>query len=143
MMEKIVKASLRLRVPAGKANPSPPVGPVLGQQGLNIMEFCKDFNARTKGLKDGTIVPVKLTVYTDKTFTFVARSPATSELLKKAAGVKDGAKTPGTQKVGEISQQDLEEIAKTKQIDIPDVPLESVIKSVLGTAKSMGIGLKS
>lgn len=139
-MAKKVQAQVKLQVPAGKATPAPPVGTVLGPHGLNLMEFCKAFNARTSGKElEGMVVPVVLTIYTDRSFTFITRTPPTPDLLKKAAGVAKGSPTPNKEKVGKISLRQLEEIARTKSPDLNAASLEAAIASVRGTARSMGI----
>jgi len=137
-MAKKVQAMVKLQITAGKANPSPPVGPALGQHGVNIMEFCKQFNARTQK-EEGSIIPVVITVYKDRTFTFVTRTPPASDLLKKAAGIIKGSGTPHKDKVGVISQAKLREIAKLKMTDLNAADLEGAIKIIEGTARSMGV----
>ena len=137
-MAKEVTAIVKLQIPAGKANPAPPVGPALGQHGVNIMEFCKAFNAKTQG-QEGTIFPALITIYSDRTFTFVIKSPPASELLKKAAGVIKGSKTPHKDKVGKVTQTQVREIAKTKMADLNAIDLEGAARIVAGTARSMGI----
>jgi len=137
-MAKEVSAQIKLQIPAGKANPAPPVGPSLGQHGVNIMEFCKQFNARTQK-EEGSIIPVVITVYKDRTFTFVTRTPPASDLLKKAAGIIKGSGTPHKDKVGAISQAKLREIAKLKLTDLNAADLEGAIKIIEGTARSMGV----
>lgn len=137
-MAKKVIAQIRLQIPAGQANPSPPVGPALGQHGVNIMEFCKAFNEKTKGMGD-TIVPVVITVYQDRSFTFITKTPPTSFLLKKAAGIELGAHSPKREIVGRVTRKQIEEIAKTKLPDLNTDDLEAAMRIVEGTAKSMGI----
>ena len=137
-MAKELKSLVKLQIPAGKANPAPPVGPALGQHGVNIMEFCKQFNARTQK-DEGSIIPVVITVYKDRTFTFVTRTPPASDLLKKAAGIIKGSGAPHKDKVGVISKAKVREIAKQKMPDLNAASIESAIKSVKGTARSMGI----
>jgi len=137
-MAKEVSAQIKLQIPAGKANPAPPVGPSLGQHGVNIMEFCKQFNARTQK-EEGSIIPVVITVYKDRTFTFVTRTPPASDLLKKAAGIIKGSGTPHKDKVGTISQAKLREIAKLKMTDLNAADLEGAVKIIEGTARSMGV----
>jgi large subunit ribosomal protein L11 len=136
-MKKVV-GQIKLQVPAGKATPSPPVGPALGQHGVNIMEFCKQFNARTQG-QDGMIIPCLITVYADRSFSFITKTPPASILLLKAAGVEKGSSTPNKQKVGKVTKKKVEEIAKTKLPDLNCFTLEAAIKTVSGTARSMGI----
>lgn len=136
-MKKVV-AQIKLQVPAGKANPSPPIGPALGQHGVNIMEFCKTFNARTAS-EEGMIIPVVITVYQDKSFTFITKTPPASVLLKKAAKVAKGANDPKRNKVGKVSRQQVEEIAKQKMGDLNAYTVEAAYRIVEGTARSMGI----
>lgn len=140
-MAKKVVGVIKLQIPAGKANPAPPVGPALGQYGLNIMEFCKTYNERTKN-KEGTVIPVEITVYEDRTFTFVCKTPPTSVLLKEAAGLEKGSGVPNREKVGKISREKLKEIAKIKMPDLRANSLESACSMVEGTAKSMGIEIE-
>jgi large subunit ribosomal protein L11 len=135
---KKVSGLIKLAIPAGAANPAPPVGPALGQHGVNIMEFCKAYNAATESLR-GDVIPVEITVYEDRSFTFVLKTPPAAELLKKAAGIKKGSGTPHTQKVGKISMDQAREIAERKQPDLNANDLESGAKIVAGTARSMGI----
>jgi large subunit ribosomal protein L11 len=130
---------IKLQVPAGAANPSPPVGPALGQHGLNIMEFCKAFNAQTQALEQGLPVPVVLTVYSDKSFTFTMKTTPASYLIKKAAGAGKGSGTPNTEKVGKLNRGQLEEIAKIKQPDLSAADLDAAVRTIAGTARSMGI----
>ncbi|MCG3113495.1 MAG: 50S ribosomal protein L11 [Candidatus Manganitrophus sp.] len=137
-MAKEVTAMVKLQIPAGKANPAPPVGPALGQHGVNIMEFCKAFNAKTQG-QEGTIIPALISIYSDRTFTFVLKSPPAAELLKKAAGIIKGSAVPQKDKVGKVTRAQVEEIAKTKMQDLNAVDLEGARKIVEGTARSMGI----
>jgi len=141
-MAKEIKALVKLQIPAGKANPAPPVGPALGQHGVNIMEFCKAFNAKTKGL-EGSIVPALISIYTDRTFTFVTKSSPASDLLKKAAGIIKGSGVPHKEKVGKVTRVQVEEIAKTKMEDINAVDLEGACRIIAGTARSMGIEVES
>ena len=138
-MAKKVQAYIKLQVPAGQANPSPPVGPALGQHGVNIMEFCTAFNAQTQGLDLGSPVPVVITVYSDRSFTFEMKTPPASFLLKKAAGVTSGSGEPNTKKVGVVTRAQLEEIAKIKTPDLTAAGLEASIKTIAGSARSMGI----
>ncbi len=135
---KKVLATIKLQIPAGKANPAPPVGPALGQHGVNIMEFCKAFNAKTQG-QEGMIVPVLITVYADRSFTFVTKTPPASILLKKAAGIEKGSSVPNKDKVGKVTRKQIEEIAKTKMPDLNVKSLEAAIRTIEGTARSMGI----
>jgi len=137
-MAKKVIAQIKLQLPAGQANPSPPVGPALGQHGVNIMEFVKSYNARTQG-QEGLIIPVLITVYADRSFTFVTKTPPASVLLKKAAQLASGSKEPGRQKVGQVTMQQVEEIARQKLPDLNTVDLEAAKKTIMGTARSMGI----
>ena len=138
-MAKKVSAYIKLQVPAGQANPSPPVGPALGQHGVNIMEFCKGFNAQTQSLEPGAPVPVVITVYADRSFSFEMKTPPASYLLKKAAGLKSGSGTPNTQKVGSVSRDQLEEIVKGKDPDLTAAELEAALRTIAGSARSMGI----
>ena len=138
-MAKKVQAYIKLQVPAGQANPSPPVGPALGQHGVNIMEFCKGFNAQTQNIDPGSPVPVVITVYSDRSFTFEMKTPPASFLLKKAAGVKSGSGEPNTKKVGVVTRAQLEEIAKIKTPDLTASGLEASVKTIAGSARSMGI----
>ncbi|MBA2655366.1 MAG: 50S ribosomal protein L11 [Tatlockia sp.] len=138
-MAKKVEAYIKLQIPAGKANPSPPVGPALGQRGVNIMEFCKAFNAATQNLEAGLATPVVITVYSDRSFTFITKTPPASVLLKKAAGIQSGSGTPNTKKVAKLTLAQLEEIAKTKEPDLTAGSLAAAVRSIAGTARSMGI----
>jgi large subunit ribosomal protein L11 len=138
-MAKKIDAYIKLQVAAGQANPSPPVGPALGQRGLNIMEFCKAFNARTKDLEPGTPIPVVITAFSDKSFTFITKTPPASVLLKKAAGIQSGSKTPHTDKVGKVTRKQLEEIARIKMADLNANDLDAAVKIIAGSARSMGI----
>lgn len=137
-MAKEVASQIKLQIPAGKANPAPPVGPALGQHGVNIMEFCKQFNARTQK-EEGSIIPVVITVYKDRTFTFITRTPPASDLLKKAAGIIKGSGVPHKDKVGKISKVQLREIASKKMADLNAADLEGAMHIIEGTARSMGI----
>lgn len=141
-MAKKVQAYIKLQVPAGKANPSPPVGPALGQHGVNIMEFCKAFNAQTQNLEPGLPTPVVITVYSDRSFTFVTKTPPAPILLKKAAGIQSGSGKPNTSKVGKVTREQLEEIAKTKAPDMNAATLEAAVRSIAGTARSMGLDVE-
>ena len=138
-MAKKVQAYIKLQVPAGQANPSPPVGPALGQHGVNIMEFCKGFNAQTQNIDPGSPVPVVITVYADRSFTFEMKTPPASFLLKKAAGVASGSGEPNTKKVGVVTRAQLEEIAKIKTPGLTAAGLEASVKTIAGSARSMGI----
>lgn len=138
-MAKKIEAYIKLQVPAGQANPSPPVGPALGQHGLNIMEFCKAFNAETQGMEHGLPIPVVITVYSDKSFTFIRKTPPASFLLRKAAGVEKGSSTPHNNKVGKVTRAQLEEIAKAKMVDLNAYDIDAAVKIVAGSARSMGI----
>ncbi len=137
-MAKEVVARVKLQVPAGQANPSPPVGPALGQHGVNIMEFCKSFNAQTQG-QEGIIIPVVITVYSDRSFTFIMKSPPASMLLKQAAGLAKGSSDPGREKVGKVSREQVRTIAQQKLPDLNVLDLESAERVIQGTARSMGI----
>ena len=139
-MAKEIEAYIKLQVKAGQANPSPPVGPALGQHGVNIMEFCKSFNAQTQGLEPGLPTPVVITVYSDRSFTFVTKTPPASILLQKAAGIPKGSSVPNRDKVGKVTRAQLEEIAKTKQPDLTAADLDAAVRTIAGTARSMGIG---
>lgn len=138
-MAKKIQAYVKLQVPAGKANPSPPVGPALGQHGVNIMEFCKAFNAQTQGMEAGLPIPVVITVYSDRSFTFVTKTPPASVLLLKALGLEKGSSTPNTNKVGKATRAQLEQIAKTKEPDLTAAGLDAAVRTIAGTARSMGI----
>jgi large subunit ribosomal protein L11 len=137
-MAKKVTGQIKLQIPAGKATPAPPVGPALGQHGLNIMEFCKAFNDRTKAM-EGSVIPVVITIYADRTLTFVTKTPPAAEMLKKAAGIIKGSGEPNKNKVGKVTQKQVEEIARTKLPDLNANSLDGAIKIVSGTARSMGI----
>ncbi|CAA6801619.1 MAG: LSU ribosomal protein L11p (L12e) [uncultured Thiotrichaceae bacterium] len=138
-MAKKVDAYIKLQVPANQANPSPPVGPALGQHGVNIMEFCKAFNAKTQGMEQGMPVPVVITVYSDKSFTFVTKTPPAAVLLKKAAGIQKGSGVPNKDKVGKVNREQLEEIAKTKEPDLTAADMDAAVRTIAGSARSMGI----
>ena len=138
-MAKKIEAYIKLQVPAGQANPSPPVGPALGQHGLNIMEFCKAFNAETQGMEQGMPVPVIITVFSDKTFSFIKKTPPASILLKKAAGIKSGSGRPHLDKVGKVSRAQLEEIATIKMADLSANDMDNAVRIIAGSARSMGI----
>jgi len=141
-MAKKVQGYIKLQVPAGAANPSPPIGPALGQQGVNIMEFCKQFNAQTQKVEKGLPIPVVITVYTDRSFTFVMKTPPASVLIRKAIGIEKGSGTPNTAKVGKISRKQLEEIAKAKQPDLTAADLEAAVRTIAGSARSMGVDVE-
>lgn len=138
-MAKQIDSYLKMQVPAGQANPAPPVGPALGQAGLNIMEFCKAFNAQTQGVEPGVPVPTVITIYADRSFTFVTKSPPASYLIKRAANIEKGSGTPNTEKVGKVSRAQLEEIAKTKDAELTAADMDAAVKTLAGTARSAGI----
>jgi len=138
-LAKTIVGYIKLQVPAGKANPSPPVGPALGQRGLNIMEFCKAFNAQTQKVEPGLPLPVVITAFADKSFSFIIKTPPTTVLIKKAAGIESGSPRPHTDKVGKITRAQAEEIARTKMPDLTAADLEAAVRSVAGSARSMGI----
>ncbi|MDR5737286.1 MULTISPECIES: 50S ribosomal protein L11 [Caballeronia] len=138
-MAKKIIGFIKLQIPAGKANPSPPVGPALGQRGLNIMEFCKAFNAQTQGMEPGLPVPVVITAFADKSFTFIMKTPPATVLIKKAAAVQKGSAKPHTDKVGNITRAQAEEIAKTKMPDLTAADLDAAVRTIAGSARSMGI----
>jgi large subunit ribosomal protein L11 len=140
-MAKKITSYIKLQIPAGQATPAPPVGPALGQQGVNIMEFCKTFNARTQG-QQGLIIPVVITVFSDRSFTFVTKTPPAAVLLLRAAGIQKGSGVPNKDKVGNVTRKQVEEIAKTKMPDLNAASLEAAIKTVEGTARSMGIEIQ-
>lgn len=141
-MAKKVNAYVKLQVPAGKANPSPPVGPALGQHGVNIMEFCKTFNAQTQQMEQGLPIPVVITVYSDRSFTFVMKTPPAAVLLKKAVGLEKGSSNPNTNKVGTVTRSQLEEIARTKEPDLTAADLEAAVRTIAGSALSMGLNVE-
>ena len=138
-MAKKIDAYIKLQVPAGQANPSPPVGPALGQHGLNIMDFCKAFNAKTQDIEGGLPVPVVITVYSDKSFSFETKSPPAAVLLRKAAGVAKGSGVPHREKVGKVNREQLEEIVKSKDGDLTGADMNAAVRTIAGTARSMGI----
>ena len=138
-MAKKIAGFIKLQVPAGKANPSPPIGPALGQRGLNIMEFCKAFNAQTQSFEPGMPIPVVFTAYEDKSFTFAMKTPPATFLIKKAAGIEKGSQRPNTEKVGSITRAQAEEIATMKKPDLTAADMEAAVKTIAGSAKSMGI----
>lgn len=141
-MAKKIEGYIKLQVKAGEANPSPPVGPALGQRGLNIMEFCKSFNAKTQHLEKGMPMPVVITVYSDRSFTFVIKTPPASVLLKKAAGIQAGSGKPNTEKVGKVTRSQLEEIAKLKMPDLTASNLNQAVRTIAGSARSMGLNVE-
>jgi len=141
-MAKKIDGYIKLQVPAGKANPSPPIGPALGQKGVNIMAFCKEFNAATSSMEPGLPVPVEITVYNDKSFTFIMKSPPAAFLIRKAAGAAKGSGVPNKTKVGKVNRAQLEEIANTKNADLTAADLESAVRTLAGTARSMGIDVE-
>jgi len=141
-MAKKVQAYVKLQIPAAKANPSPPVGPALGQQGVNIMEFCKQFNAATQKMEPGMPIPVIITVYSDRSFTFITKTPPATVLIKKAIGLESGSPTPNSKKVGKISRKQLEEIAKIKWPDINAGSMDAAVKTIAGSARSMGVDVE-
>ena len=141
-MAKKVNGYVKLQVPAGQANPSPPIGPALGQQGVNIMEFCKQFNAQTQQLEKGLPIPVVITVYSDRSFTFIMKTPPASVLIRKSIGIEKGSGTPNTAKVGKISRKQLEDIAKTKTPDLTAADLDAAVRTIAGSARSMGVDVE-
>ena len=138
-MAKKVAAYIKLQVPAGQANPSPPVGPALGQHGVNIMEFCKAFNAKTQSMENGMPIPVIITVYSDRSFTFITKTPPAAVLLRKAAGIPKGSGEPNINKVGKVNRSQLEEIARTKEPDLTAADMDAAVRTIAGSARSMGI----
>lgn len=141
-MAKKITAYIKLQVKAGEANPSPPIGPALGQRGVNIMEFCKAFNAKTQDVEKGLPLPVVITVYSDRSFTFITKTPPASILLKKAVGIKSGSSNPNTKKVGTVTREQLEDIAKLKMEDLTAANLETAVKTIAGSARSMGLNVE-
>ncbi len=141
-MAKKVLAYIKLQVPAGQANPSPPVGPALGQHGVNIMEFCKAFNSKTQSMENGMPIPVIITVYADRSFTFITKTPPAAVLLRKAAGIPKGSGEPNTNKVGTVTREQLEEIAKTKEPDLTAADMDAAVRTIAGSARSMGLKVK-
>ena len=141
-MAKKVAAYIKLQVPAGAANPSPPVGPALGQHGVNIMEFCKAFNAKTQSMENGMPIPVIITVYADRSFTFITKTPPAAVLLRKAAGIAKGSGEPNTNKVGTVTREQLEEIAKAKEPDLTAADMDAAVRTIAGSARSMGLNVK-
>ena len=138
-MAKKIVGFVKLQVPAGKANPSPPIGPALGQRGLNIMEFCKAFNAQTQGVEPGLPIPVVITAFADKSFTFIMKTPPASVLIKKAVKIDKGSSKPHTEKVGKLSREQVEEIAKLKMKDLTAADLDAAVRTIAGSARSMGV----
>lgn len=138
-MAKKIEAYIKLQVAAGQANPSPPVGPALGQHGVNIMEFCKAFNAQTQSMEQGMPIPVVITVYNDRSFTFITKTPPASILLKKAAGIQKGSAVPNRDKVGKVNRKQLEEIASTKMPDLTAADMDAAVRTIAGSARAMGI----
>ena len=141
-MAKKITGYIKLQVPAGAANPSPPIGPALGQRGLAIMEFCKQFNAQTQKIEKGLPIPVVITVYTDRSFTFIMKTPPAAVLIRKAIGIEKGSGTPNTAKVGKISRKQLEEVAKMKLPDLTAADLEAAVRTIAGSARSMGVDVE-
>ncbi len=141
-MAKKIVGYIKLQVPAGKANPSPPIGPALGQRGLNIMEFCKAFNAKTQGMEPGLPIPVVITAFADKSFTFIMKTPPATILIKKAASLQKGSARPNTSRVGALTRAQAEEIAKTKQPDLTAADLDAAVRTIAGTARSMGVDVE-
>ena len=141
-MAKKVAAYIKLQVPAGAANPSPPVGPALGQHGVNIMEFCKAFNAKTQSMENGMPIPVVITVYADRSFSFITKTPPAAVLLRKAAGIPKGSGEPNTKKVGKVTRAQLEEIAKAKEPDLTAADLDAAVRTIAGSARSMGLNVE-
>jgi large subunit ribosomal protein L11 len=141
-MAKKVQGYIKLQVPAGSANPSPPIGPALGQQGVNIMEFCKQFNAQTQKLEKGLPIPVIITVYSDRSFTFIMKTPPAAVLIRKAIGIEKGSGAPNTAKVGKITRKQIEEVATTKQPDLTAADMEAAVRTIAGTARSMGVDVE-
>ena len=141
-MAKKISAYIKLQCPAGQANPSPPVGPALGQHGVNIMEFCKAFNAQTQTLEAGLPTPVVITVYSDRSFTFITKTPPASVLLRKTLGLPKGSARPNTEKVGKVTREQLEEVARTKMPDLNTTDLEAAVRIVAGSARSMGLDVE-
>jgi large subunit ribosomal protein L11 len=141
-MARKIETYIKLQIPAGQANPSPPVGPALGQHGVNIMEFCKAFNAATQSMEQGMPIPVVISVYTDKSFTFVTKTPPAAVLLKKAAGIAKGSGTPNTTKVGKVTRAQLEEIARLKEPDLNAAEIDAAVRIIAGSARSMGLDVE-
>jgi len=141
-MAKKIETYIKLQVPAGQANPSPPVGPALGQHGVNIMEFCKTFNAQTQSMEQGMPIPVVISVFNDRSFSFITKTPPAAVLLRKAAGVKKGSGTPNTAKVGKVNRAQLEEIAKVKMPDLTAADMDAAVRTIAGSARSMGLDVE-
>ena len=141
-MAKKVQAYIKLQVPAGQANPSPPVGPALGQHGVQIMEFCKAFNAATQSIESGMPIPVVITVYSDRSFTFITKTPPAAVLILKALGLKSGSATPNSKKVGKMTREQIEEIVKVKDPDLTAADMEAAVRTIAGTARSMGVDVE-
>ena len=141
-MARKIDTYIKLQVPAGQANPSPPVGPALGQHGVNIMEFCKAFNSQTQNVEQGMPVPVVISVYTDRSFTFITKTPPAAVLLKKAAGIQKGSGTPNSEKVGKVTRAQLEEIVKIKEPDLNAADMDAAVKIIAGSARSMGLDVE-
>jgi len=141
-MAKKIQAYIKLQIPAGSANPSPPVGPALGQHGVNIMEFCKAFNAKTQDMEKGLVTPVVITVYSDRSFTFITKTPPASVLIRRMLKLDKGSSTPNSKKVGKLTREQLEEIAKVKMPDITAADLDAAVRTIAGTARSMGIDVE-
>ena len=141
-MAKKIEAYIKLQVKAGEANPSPPVGPALGQHGVNIMEFCKAFNAATQNVEKGLPIPVVITVYSDRSFTFITKTPPAAVLLKKAAGIPKGSGVPNIEKVGTVTREQLEEIARTKDPDLTAADMDAAVRTIAGSARSMGLNVE-
>ncbi len=141
-MAKKVAAYIKLQVPAGQANPSPPVGPALGQHGVNIMEFCKAFNAKTQSVENGLPIPVIITVYSDRSFTFITKTPPAAVLLRKAAGIPKGSGEPNTNKVGKVNREQLEDIVRAKEPDLTAADMDAAVRTIAGTARSMGLDVE-
>ena len=141
-MAKKIQAYIKLQVKAGEANPSPPVGPALGQHGVNIMEFCKAFNAKTQNVEKGLPIPVMITVYADRSFTFITKTPPAAVLLRKAAGIEKGSGTPNTEKVGTVNRAQLEDIATAKQPDLTAADMDAAVRTIAGSARSMGLNVE-
>jgi len=141
-MAKKVTGMIKLQIPAGQANPAPPVGPALGQHGVNIMEFCKAFNAQTQNLEQGLPIPVVITVYSDRSFTFITKTPPASVLLRKAVGIDKGSSNPNTDKVGKVTREQLEEVARTKNPDLTAADMDAAVRTIAGSARSMGLDVE-